>query len=84
MKILIFLIMLMPASSYATEGRMCSMGYEAVMRAANNMNANKELSLLAKEAIFEGLRLKMDYCLTDCEGGKFKFCNDFSKYFEIK
>ncbi len=84
MKYLIFVIALMPVVSLAAEGYLCSMGFEAVQRAVNNMNNSEQVSLLAKDKVYQELKMKLGFCLTDCEGEKFKYCDSVAKDFESK
>ena len=85
MKSLMFLVIFMPSLSFAAEGSMCSFGYEAVQRAVNNMSSNKgQVSLLAKDEVFKNLKNSLSWCLTECEGKKFDFCNSVAKDFESK
>ena len=84
MKFLILVMVFMPVVSFAAEGVFCSLGFEAVERAVNNMNTSEQMSLLAKEHIYKELKHKLELCLTDCEGKKFKYCNSVAKDFESK
>jgi hypothetical protein len=82
MKYLIFVMAFMPVVSFSAEGILCRMGYESVQRAVNNMNSSGQVSLLAKAEVYRELKQKLGYCLTDCEGKKFKYCDSVAKDFE--
>jgi hypothetical protein len=72
-----------PSFSYSAEGFMCQAWYEDVARANSNLKAQgKNLSKLAKDAIFSKSKTAIQECMRECENEKFKFCNDFANYLE--
>ncbi len=84
MKFLIFVMALMPVVSFAAEGYLCQLRFEAVQRAVNNMNNSGEVSLLAKDTVYQSLKYDLGGCLRECEGKKFKYCDSVAKDFESK
>ena len=74
----------MPVVSFAAEGIYCQSSFEAAQRAVNNMNNSGQLSSLAKKEVYRKLKEELGFCLTDCEGDKFKYCDSVAKDFESK
>ena len=67
----------------AEEGYSCSAWVENVKRKVGNLE-KKDLSNLAKEALFDSVKTDLTLCLKECEGYKFDYCNDVAKKLEEK
>ena len=65
----------------AEEGYMCSHYHENVKRKVGSLQ-KKDLSKLAKEALFDDVKFDVKKCLTECEGYKFDYCNKIAKELE--
>ena len=65
----------------AKEGAMCDYYYNNVQRKEKLIrNYGPTLSSMAKEKLFGGLNNDTKGCVGDCEGHKFKYCNDIAKW----
>ena len=63
------------------EGAMCYFYYNNVQRKEKLIrNYEPTLSSMAKEKLFGGLNNDTKGCIGDCEGHKFKYCNDIAKW----
>tara|TARA_B100000787_G_scaffold70063_1_gene51514 strand:+ start:277 stop:486 length:210 start_codon:yes stop_codon:yes gene_type:complete len=63
------------------EGAMCDYYYNNVQRKEKLIrNYEPTLSSMAKEKLFGGLNNDTKGCIGDCEGHKFKYCNDIAKW----
>lgn len=65
----------------AKEQYLCPSYYEDVKRKVGNLE-KKDLSRLAKEALFDTVKLDLKQCLKMCEGYKFDYCNKIAKELE--
>ena len=65
----------------AKEGSMCSRYYEDVKRKENNIKSyGSDLSQMAKNKLFQDLKFETRQCISECEGHKFKYCNEITKW----
>lgn len=65
----------------AEEGVMCGFYYEAVQRKEKNIKSyGSDLSQMAKNKLFEDLKFETKQCISQCEGYKFKYCNEIAKW----
>lgn len=68
-------------SAWATEGYMCSTYYENVKRKEKNIKSfGEDLSQLAKKKLKEDLEFDTKQCISECEGEKFKYCNEIANW----
>ncbi len=65
----------------AEEGYMCNHYYESIQRKENNIKSyGDDLSSMAKTKLFEDLKFDTKQCISQCEGQKFKYCNEIAKW----
>ena len=65
----------------AAEGYMCSYYFSAVTRKVELIKEHgQDLSQMAKEQLIKDLKFETQQCISQCEGDKFKFCNDAAKW----
>ncbi|MDF0732061.1 hypothetical protein P0Y43_15200 [Pseudomonas entomophila] len=65
----------------AEEGYMCSTYYEAVQRKEKNIkDYGSDLATLARNKLFDDLKFDTRQCISQCEGQKFKYCNEIAKW----
>ena len=65
----------------AEEGLSCPSWVEAVKRKVGNLE-KKDLSKLAKEALFDSVKTDLRLCFKECEGARFEYCNKVAKELE--
>lgn len=71
-------ILAMPA--LAEEGAACKHAYETVKRKVNNIKSyGADLSSMAKEKLLDDLKGDTKFCISQCEGEEFKYCNEIAK-----
>ena len=74
-----FLLQAFPAM--AEEGYMCDHYYKSVQRKGKNIKSyGPDLSAMAKTKLFEDLKFDAKQCISECEGQKFKYCNEIAKW----
>jgi len=74
-------ILFSPISLIAKEGFMCTNYYENVERKANNIKSyGSSLSQMAKNKLLKDLKFDTEQCISECEGEKFKQCNEVAKW----
>lgn len=74
-----FLTLTFPA--VAEEGYMCSHYYENIKRKEKNIKSyGSDLSSMAKKKLFDDLKFDTEQCISECEGQKFKYCNEIAKW----
>ena len=67
----------------AKEGYMCSHYYENITRKVNIINGyGSDLSKISKKKLHKDLEFETEQCISECEGEKFKFCNNIAKKIE--
>lgn len=65
----------------AEEGYMCSHYYESVQRKETLIKSyGSDLSSMAKTKLFDDLKFDTNQCISNCEGQKFKYCNEIAKW----
>jgi hypothetical protein len=65
----------------AEEGYMCDPYYKDVQRKEKNIkDYGQDLSSIARVKLFEGLKFDTKQCISECEGQKFKYCNEIAKW----
>ena len=83
MKKNIFVVLVLTGLAFAQEGFMCSHYYNKVVRKVNNINEyGPNLSQTAKWKLYKDLMFDTKQCISECEGGKFKYCNEVAKKIE--
>jgi hypothetical protein len=78
-------ISMLPSISFAAEGVTCNIHYTDVdrkVRAIKSYGTN--LSRMARDKLYDDLKFDTSQCLAECEGQKFKFCNDVALAIEQK
>ncbi len=76
----LLLILAIPAILFSEEGYMCGFYYKAVARKVNNINSlGNSLSDIARARLYRDLKFEVTECISNCEGQKFKYCNEISK-----
>ena len=65
----------------AEEGHMCSSYYQDVQRKENSIKSyGTSLSSMAKIKLFDDLKFDTQQCISECEGEKFRYCNEIAKW----
>jgi hypothetical protein len=65
----------------AAQGYMCGFYFDAVQRKEKNIKSyGSDLSSLAKEKLFEDIKRETEECISQCEGEKFKYCNEIARW----
>ena len=65
----------------AEEGYLCPNWYEHVQRKEKIIKSyGADLSDMAKLRLFDDLKTEVKLCISECEGAKFKYCNEISKW----
>lgn len=78
-------VLIQPAATFAAEGPMCSYYHPSVERKVKSIKSyGSDLSRMALEKLYEDLKFDTRECLAECEGQKFKFCNEVAKAIEQK
>ncbi len=78
-------ISILPTTSFAAEGYLCRNYFSDVERKVKNIQSfGPNLSLMAQDKLYEELKYDTKQCLSQCEGQKFKFCNDVALAIEQK
>lgn len=74
-----------PTLSFAAEGYMCNKYHLDVDRKVKNIQSfGPNLSRMAQDKLYEDLKFDTKQCLAECEGQKFKLCNDVALAIEQK
>jgi hypothetical protein len=74
-----FLTQAFPA--IAEEGFMCGHYYENVKRKEKNIKSyGSDLSSMARNKLSKDLKFDTKQCISECEGQKFKYCNEIAKW----
>jgi hypothetical protein len=80
---LLMAVLIQPGLSFAAEGPMCSYYHPSVQRKVKSIKSfGPDLSRMALQKLYEDLKFDTRECLSECEGQKFKFCNDVAKAIE--
>jgi hypothetical protein len=75
----------LPAISFAEEGPLCNMFHSDVDRKVKLIKSyGTNLSRMARDKLYSDLTNGTEQCLAQCEGQKFKFCNDVALAIEQK
>jgi hypothetical protein len=75
----------LPTVSFAAEGVTCNIFYTDVDRKVRSIKSyGTNLSRMARDKLYEDLKFDTAQCLAECEGQKFKFCNDVALAIEQK
>ena len=75
----------LPTVSFAAEGYLCKNYHADVERKVKNIQSyGPNLSRMAQDKLYEDLKYDTKQCLTECEGQRFKFCNDVAIAIEQK
>jgi hypothetical protein len=78
--VLIFLTV-MPVA--AEEGILCDSYYNDVQRKVGFIKSfGTDLSEMTKQTLFDDLEIDTKLCISECEGEKFKYCNEIAKWIE--
>ena len=78
-------ISMLPTISFAAEGITCNTWYSDVDRKVRSIKSyGTNLSRMARDKLYEDLKFDTAQCLAECEGQKFKFCNDVALAIEQK
>lgn len=65
----------------AKEGVSCDYYYENIQRKENIIKSyGDDLSPMAKTKLFQDLASDTKGCISECEGQKFKYCNEIAKW----
>ena len=68
--------LIQPTLSLSAEGLMCNSYYSDVARKVNLIKSyGPNLSRMAQDKLYDDLKFETKMCLAECEGEKFKFCN---------
>jgi hypothetical protein len=74
-----------PTLSFSAEGLTCNIWYADVKRKVKLVKSyGSNLSRMAQEKLYDDLIFETKQCLAECEGEKFKFCNEVSLAIEQK
>jgi len=78
-------VLIQPVPTFAAEGPMCSYYHPSVERKVKSIKSfGSDLSRMTLEKLYEDLKFDTRECLAECEGQKFKFCNEVAKAIEQK
>jgi hypothetical protein len=78
-------VLIQPVATFAAEGPMCSYYHPSVERKVKSIKSfGSDLSRMTLEKLYEDLKFDTRECLAECEGQKFKFCNEVAKAIEQK
>jgi len=67
--------------AFAKEGIMCNHYVESVQRKVRNIKSfGTDLSAMAKQRLFDDLKFDTNQCISECEGEKFRYCNEIAKW----
>ncbi|GHA19383.1 hypothetical protein [Oceanisphaera arctica] len=74
-------VLLQPSIVVAEEGYMCGHYYKNIQRKEKNIKSyGSDLSSIARDKLFEDLKFDTTQCISECEGQKFKYCNEIAKW----
>ena len=77
--------LIQPTLSLSAEGYMCNYYYADVDRKVNLIKSyGPNLSRMAQDKLYDDLKFDTQQCLAQCEGEKFKFCNQVAFAIEQK
>ena len=77
--------LIQPTLSLSAEGLTCNIWYEKVDRKVNLIKSyGPNLSRMAQDKHYDDLKSETKQCLAECEGEKFKFCNQVAFAIEQK
>ena len=69
------------SAGMASEGLLCSPYFTNVTRKVELIKAyGQDLSQMAKDKLIKDLKFETEQCIAECEGEKFKFCDDSAKW----
>jgi hypothetical protein len=78
-------ISIQPTLSFSAEGLTCNIWYADVKRKVKHIKSyGSNLSRMAQDKLYNDLIFDTTQCLAECEGEKFKFCNEVSLAIEQK
>ena len=67
----------------AAEGYSCNVLVSNVERKVKFIKRySPNLSRMTKQTLFDDLEIDTKLCISECEGEKFKYCNEISKWIE--
>jgi hypothetical protein len=74
-----------PTLSFSAEGLTCNSWYTDVKRKVKLVKSyGSNLSRMAQDKLYDDLIFDTKQCIAECEGEKFKFCNEVSSAIEQK
>ena len=77
--------LIQPTLSLSAEGLTCNIWYEKVDRKVNLIKSyGPNLSRMAQDKLYDDLKFDTKQCLAECEGEKFKLCNQVAFAIEQK
>jgi len=83
MKKSVLITLILSSAIFAKEGYMCSTYYESITRKVNIINSyGSDLSKMAEKKLYKDLEFETGHCISECQGKKFKFCNNIAKKIE--
>ena len=77
--------LIQPTLSFSAEGLLCNSYYADVDRKVKLVKSyGPNLSRMAQDKLYDDLKFDTKQCLAQCEGEKFKFCNQVAFAIEQK
>ena len=77
--------LIQPTLSFSAEGLLCQLYFDKVDRKVNLIKSyGPNLSRMAQDKLYDDLKSETKLCLAECEGEKFKFCNQVAFAIEQK
>jgi len=68
-------------SANAAEGVLCKSWHSDVSRKVAQIKSyGTDLSKMAKSKLLADLQIDTEFCIAECEGDRFKYCNEVSKW----